>query len=63
MQVEMNFGMFLEVATCDYFSYLLLGLEDIAAEDIALSISGDVAENLQILRVVGHVEYPKDEMK
>lgn len=59
----MNFGMFLEHATCVCFSYLLLGLEDIAAEDVALSISGDVAENLQILRVMGHVEYPKDEMK
>ena len=39
-------------------SYLLLGLEDVASEDVALSVSGDVAENLQILGVVRHVEYP-----
>ncbi len=41
------------------FSYLLLGLEHIAAEDITLSISRDVAENLQILGVMRHVEYPE----
>ncbi len=41
------------------FSYLLLGLEHIAAEDITLSISRDVAENLQILGVMRHIEYPE----
>lgn len=40
-------------------SYLLLGLEHITAEHIALSISGNVAEDLQILRVMRHVEDPK----
>lgn len=40
-------------------SYLLLGLEDVAAEDVTLSVSCDVAENLQILRVMRHVEYPE----
>ena len=44
-------------------SYLLLGLEDVAAEDVALSISGDVAEDLQVLGVVGDVEYPEIENK
>ena len=33
-------------------SHLLLRLKDIAAEDIALSISGNIAEDLQILGVV-----------
>lgn len=42
-----------------YFFYLFLGLEDIAAEDVALSVSGDVTENLQILGVMRHVEYPE----
>lgn len=42
-----------------FFSYLFLGLEDVAAEDVALSVSGDVTENLQILGVVRHVEYPE----
>lgn len=42
-----------------YLSYLLLGLEDIAAENITLSISGYVAENLQILGVMRHIEYPE----
>lgn len=40
-------------------SYLLLGLEHITAEHIALSISGNVAEDLQILGVMRHVEDPK----
>lgn len=54
--------MFLEPGL-NCFSYLLLGLEDIAAEHVALSISGDIAENLQILRVMGHVEYPRKDTK
>lgn len=41
-----------------YF-YLFLGLEDVAAEDVALSVSSDVTENLQILGVMRHVEYPE----
>lgn len=46
----------LKQASC--LSYLLLGLEDVAAKHIALSVSGDVAENLQILGVMRHIEYP-----
>lgn len=42
-----------------FFFYLFLGLEDVAAEDVALSVSGDVTENLQILGVMRHVEYPE----
>lgn len=42
-----------------FFSYLFLGLEDVTAEDVALSVSGDVTENLQILGVMRHVEYPE----
>ena len=38
-------------------SHLLLGLEHVATEDVALSVPGDVAEDLQILGVMGHVEY------
>lgn len=38
--------------------YLLLGLEDVAPEDVAGPVPGDVAEDLQVLRVVGHVEDP-----
>lgn len=44
-------------------TYFLLGLEDVAAEDITLSISGDIAENLQILGVMRHVEYPERSIK
>lgn len=42
-----------------FIFYLFLGLEDVAAEDVALSISSDVTENLQILGVMRHVEYPE----
>ena len=38
-------------------AHLLLGLEHVAAENVALSVAGDVAEDLQVLGVVGHVEY------
>lgn len=48
---------FLDRSFC--FSYLFLGLEDVAAEDVALSVSGDVTENLQILGVMRHVENPE----
>lgn len=40
-------------------SHLLLGLEDVAPEGVARTVSGNVAENLQVLRVVRHVENPK----
>lgn len=42
-------------------SHLLLGLEDVAAKDVALSISGNIAEDLQILGVMGNVKYPERE--
>jgi hypothetical protein len=44
-------------------AHLFLRLEDIAAEHVALSVPGDVAEDLQILRVVGHVEYSGGQVK
>lgn len=44
---------------CGHLVYLFLGLEDIAAEDVALSVSSNVAENFQILGVMRHVEYPE----
>lgn len=40
-------------------SHLLFGLEDIAAENVALSIPGDVTEDLQILGIMGNVENPE----
>ena len=40
--------------------YLLVSLENVAAEEAAGSIARDVAEHLEILRVVRHVEYPVD---
>lgn len=39
--------------------YLLFGLKDVAPKSVAGPISGNVAKNLQILRVVGHVKNPK----
>lgn len=44
-------------------SHLLLGLEDVAPEGVAGAVSGNVAENLQVLRVVRHVEYPGKKKK
>jgi hypothetical protein len=38
-------------------TYLFARLEDIALENVRRSVSGNVAEYLQILRVVGNVEY------
>lgn len=43
--------------------YLLLGLEDIAPEDVAGAVSSDVAEDLQVLGVVRHVEDPTGRAK
>ena len=40
--------------------YLSFGLEDVAAEHVALAVAGDVAEDLQVLGVVRHVEDPGD---
>lgn len=40
-------------------SHLLFGLKDIAAENIALSIPGDVTKDLQILGIMGNVENPE----
>lgn len=39
-------------------SYLPLGLEDVTTEYIALSISGNVTEDLQVLGVMRHIKYP-----
>lgn len=38
-------------------THLFVGLEDVAPEHIAGPVPGDVAEYLQILRVVGDIEY------
>ena len=38
--------------------YLLVSFEDIAAEGAVRELSGYVAEDLHVLGVVGHVEYP-----
>jgi len=38
--------------------HLFVGFEDVAAEQVAARIPGDVAEYLQILTVVRHVENP-----
>lgn len=40
--------------------YLLLGLEDVAPEDVAGSVPCYVAEDLQVLGVVRHVEDPAE---
>lgn len=39
-------------------TYLLLGFEDVAPEHVALSISGNITEDFQVLRVVRHIEDP-----
>lgn len=38
--------------------YLLFGLEHIAPKQVAGSITSNVAENLQILRIMGYIEDP-----
>lgn len=43
-------------------SHLLPGLEDVAAEGITGAIPGDVAEDLQVLGVMRHVEDPGDKV-
>uniref|UniRef100_A0A1I8H6J4 FERM domain-containing protein n=1 Tax=Macrostomum lignano TaxID=282301 RepID=A0A1I8H6J4_9PLAT len=40
--------------------HLLGGFEHVALERVPMAVSGDVAENLQVLRVVRHVEDPVD---
>jgi hypothetical protein len=40
------------------FTYLLTGFEYVTLEDVASAISCDVTEDLQVLGVVRHVEYP-----
>lgn len=37
---------------------LLFGFEDVAVEGIAGAVSGDIAEDLQVLRVMRYVENP-----
>lgn len=39
--------------------YLLFRLKDVASEGVAGPVSGNVAKNLQILRVMGHIENPR----
>lgn len=41
-----------------YATYLLLGFENIATEDVAGAIPGNVTEDLQVLGIVGHIKYP-----
>ena len=38
--------------------HLFVGFEDVAAEQVAARIAGDVAEDLQILTVVRNVKDP-----
>jgi len=38
--------------------YLLFGLENIASKQVAGSITSNVAEYLQILRIMGYIEDP-----
>ncbi len=38
--------------------YLFFGLENIASERVAGSVTSNVAENLQILRIMGYIEDP-----
>ena len=41
-------------------THLLVGLEDVAPEGVVWDLPGDVAEDLEVLRVVRHVEYPTE---
>ena len=38
-------------------THLFIGLEYITLEHVGLTISGNVTPNLQVLWVVGHIEY------
>ena len=40
--------------------YLFVGFEYIALEDIGLPVTGDVAEDLEVLRIVRNIEYPEE---
>lgn len=40
-------------------THLLVGLEHVALEYIARAVPGDVAPDLKVLRVMGHVENPE----
>lgn len=44
------------------YSHLLPGLEDVAAKGVTGAIPGDVAEDLQVLGVMRHVEDPGDQV-
>ena len=56
--------LYMETQTCCLLrtytpiTHLLVGLEDVATKSAAGELSGDVAEYLHVLGVVGHVEYP-----
>ena len=39
-------------------THLLVSLEDVAPKGVVRYLSGDVAEDLEVLRVVRHIEYP-----
>ena len=40
------------------YTYFLVRLEDVASEGVIRHFSSDVAEDLQVLRVMGHIEDP-----
>lgn len=40
--------------------YLLLGFKDVTPEDIAGTVAGDIAEDLQVLGIMGDVEDPTE---
>lgn len=41
-----------------YRSYLFVCFEDIASECVVRHLSSDIAEDLHVLRVMGHIEDP-----
>ena len=41
-------------------SYLLVSFEDIAAEGVLWHLPSDVAEDLQVLGIVGHIKYSEN---
>jgi hypothetical protein len=56
----LTLALYWQPGTCSLDTHLFIGFEYVALEHVAGAISRDVAEDLEVLRVVRHVEYPEE---